>query len=46
MDYIKNMDEDSCVYTPAIPTWVLREESNYIRRQLHNLRNSGMKVYF
>lgn len=46
MDYIKNMDEDSCVHAPAIPAWVLREESNYIRRQLHNLRSSGMKVYF
>lgn len=46
MDYIKNMDEDTCVDAPAIPAWVLREESRYFQRQLHNLRSSGMKVYF
>lgn len=46
MDYIKNMDEDLCVYTPAIPAWVLREESKYFQRRLHDLRNLGTEVYF
>lgn len=42
MDYITNVDETTCA---LIPTWVLREEKNYIRRQLDILRTTGIKVY-
>lgn len=45
-NYFDRYVEDTCVDAPAIPAWVLREESRYFQRQLHNLRSSGMKVYF
>lgn len=43
MGYITNMDETTYV---LIPTWVLREEKNYIQRQLDILRTTGIKVYW
>lgn len=46
MHYHESMDDDLFKDTPAIPAWVLREERKYIQRQLHNLRNLGMEVYF